>query len=426
MPVKDKNFWLYAMGRFVSLVGTGVDDIAIPLFILDLTKSGTIMGTFMIIAMVPRLILYPLAGVVGDRLNRKKIMVYMDFGRGAVLLFFAVLAVRNLVTIPLLFLGAFVISIMNALFGPATIAMLPDIAKEEDLTRANSVLGAFDSVSYIVGPALGGIIYGVGGIKAAFLIDGVSFVGSAVSEIFIRYEQKTKNLGKVKEIVSDLKEGLLFVKTNRGLLTLAVFALLINFLATPIFVVLLPYVLRVVIQFSSEQFGILQTSFMAGVLIGNVIIGTLLARSKVEVMLKRGLLLQSGFVFVFAALIFPQTVEGLGYAGWTLFSVLFITFVFMGLFNAFVNTPLNVELQKLTPTEFRARVFSVLEVSAQGIVPIGFGIIGILLDIAPAHVVNLCVITLTFFVVLLFVFKYSKHVFATFESNRNSKTSLNI
>lgn len=71
----NRNFWLFAMGRFVSLVGSGVQDGALPLFILDLTGSGTIMGTFMIISMLPRLLLYPIAGVLGDRINRKWIMV---------------------------------------------------------------------------------------------------------------------------------------------------------------------------------------------------------------------------------------------------------------------------------------------------------------------------------------------------------------
>ncbi|HIH72724.1 MAG TPA: MFS transporter [Thermococcaceae archaeon] len=182
----NRNFWLYAMGRFVSLVGSGVQDVALPLFILDLTGSGTIMGIFMIISMLPRLILYPIAGVVGDKINRKWIMVWMDFGRGAVILFLALLASRNLITIPILFGTQFVVSLMNALFGPATSAMLPDIVEKEELMRANSILMSLNSTAYIVGPALGGIIYGMGGIMIAFLINGVSFIASGVSELFIR------------------------------------------------------------------------------------------------------------------------------------------------------------------------------------------------------------------------------------------------
>lgn len=418
--MKDaKNFWLYTVGRLVSLIGSGVQDVAIPLFILDVTGSGTIMGTFMIVTVAPRLILVPLAGVVGDRVNRKFIMVWMDFGRGAVILGLAALAAQHLVTIHVLFFAQFAVSLMNALFGPATAAMLPDIVEKEELTRANSILGAVNSLSYIVGPALGGIIYAFGGIKAAFFINGISFAASGVSELFIQYEQKTKKLGKIKEVVTDLKEGFIFVKTHRGLLILLLFALVLNFLANPLFSVLTPYILRVVIQFSSEQFGLLQTSFVTGILIGNIIIGAVLAKASVEKMFIRGLLVQSGFMFVYVGLIFPYSIERLGYASWTLFFAFFLTFVAMGVFNAFVNTPIAVELQTLAPTEYRARVFSVLDVATQGIVPIGFGIMGILLDVAPAHVVAAVVVAIEFLIVLLFVFKYSKEVFYDFENNKN-------
>jgi len=417
--MKDqRNFWLYAVGRLVSLIGTGVQDIAIPLFILDLTGSGTVMGTFMIITMAPRLILYPVAGVVGDRVNRKLIMVWTDFGRGAVILLLAFLAAQNYITISVLFVAQFVVSLMNALFGPATMAMLPDIVEEEDLTRANSIIGSINSLSMIVGPALGGIIYAVGGIKVAFLINGISFVGSGVSEFFIKYEQKTKKFEKVREVITDLREGLSFVKAHRGLLTLLVFALILNFLANPLFAVLVPYVMRVVIQFSAEQFGMLQTSFVTGILIGNIIIGTLLAKSKVEKLLNRGLLFETALIFVFVALIFPQVIEGLGYASWTLFFAIFCTFALMGMFNAFINTPIAVEFQKLVPTEFRARVFSVMEVITQGVVPIGLGIVGFLLDVAPAHVIALTLMVVELFVVLLFIFKYSKEVFKDFNNEK--------
>ena len=412
---EKRNFWLYAVGRLVSLIGTGVQDVAVSLFILDVTGSGTAMGTFMIISMVPRLILYPLAGVVGDRVNRKQIMVWMDFGRGAVIFILVLLVTQNLFTIPVLFVAQLVLSLMNALFGPATMAMLPDIVEEEDLIQANSTLGAINNLSYFVGPALGGVIYGLGGIRAAFLINSVSFLASGISELFIRYQQKTRKLERVREVVTDLKEGLYFVKAHRGLLILLVFALVLNALIGPVFAILLPYVLRVVIKFSSEQFGLIQASFVFGSLTGNIIIGTLLAKRSVEKMLTRGLLAQTAIMFVFAGLIFPQSIETLGYASWTLFSAFFSTFVVMGLFNAFVNTPLMVELQKLTPTEFRARVFSVLEVASQGVIPLGYGVIGILLDLAPAHIIAFIVLLIESFIMVLFVFRYFGEVLKEFE-----------
>ncbi|MBU7009755.1 MAG: hypothetical protein HXS46_03635 [Theionarchaea archaeon] len=80
-----------------------------------------------------------------------------------------------------------------------------------------------------------------------------------------------------------------------------------------------------------------------------------------------------------------------------------------------------VEIQKLAPTEFRARVFSVLEVASQGIIPIGFGIMGILIDVISPHIVALIVMVIEGSIVLLFVFKYSKDVFREF-NNRNNQT----
>jgi MFS family permease len=410
-----KNFWLYTTGMVISFIGSGVQDIALPLFILDLTGSGTVMGTFMIVTVVPRLLLYPVAGVIGDRVNRKWIMVLMDFGRGIVIIILAALAARTLLSIPVLFAAQIAVSLMSTLFGPATIAMLPDIVKEEDLMRANSITESVSSFSYIIGPILGGVIYGLGGITLAFIVNGVSFFGSGAAELFIKYSQKTKKFEKVTDVITDLKEGITFIKIHKGLLILLVTGLAINVLVGPVLMVLIPYVLRVIIKFSSEQYGILQTAFMAGALLGNIIIGSVLAKTKVEPLLTRGFIAQVLVMGVFVVLISPHVIESLQYASWILFSAIFCTFICLGTASAFVNTPINVGFQKLAPTEYRARVFSVSGVIIQGVVPIGYGVMGILLDIFPVHLIAATMVALEFIVVFLFIFKYVKVVSSEFE-----------
>ncbi len=377
------------------------------------------MGTFMIITVVPRLILVPLAGVIGDRVNRKWIMVWMDFGRGLTIMVLIVLASQEMITIPVLFFAQLIVSLMNALFGPATMAMLPDIVADEYLVQANSILGSINSISFIIGPALGGIIYGLGGIKIVFLVNSVSFLLSGLSELFIIYEQKTTHLGKMQEVVYDLVEGIRFVKGHTGLFIILMVALILNFLANPLFSVLFPYVMRLVIQFSSSQFGFLEAAFVTGTLLGNIIIGTWLAHARLKSMVIRGLVCEVVSMGVFAGLIIPSVIHFFGYGSWDLFIIFFFVLVINGLFNAFVNTPLLVEIQRLAPTEFRARVFSVLEVMSQGVVPIGFGIMGILLDIIQPHVVALSVILLLMITVLFFGLKYADIVFEDLNKNNN-------
>lgn len=411
--MKERNFLLYTAGILVSFIGSGVQDVALPLFILDVTGSGKAMGTFMIISTVPRLLLYPVAGVIGDRVNRKWIMVWTDVGRGIVILFLALLASQERLTIPLLFSFQIAVSFMNALFSPATQAMLPDIVRDEELMKATSIVEAVTSFSYLVGPALGGVIYGLWGVEAAFLVNGISFLGSGVSEIFITYPQKTKKLERVQEVVEDLKEGISFIKTHRGLLVLLVLGLVMTLLIGPVLVVLVPYVLRVTLHVSPAQFGVVQTAFMAGLLTGNVVIGSVFAKKKVEKMLTMGLVAHAGVMCVFAVLIAAGSVESAN-----VFARLFCVFMGLGVSTAFVNTPLDVGFQRLTPTEYRARVFSVSGVVIQGMAPLGYGIMGILLDAVPAPVIALCLVLLEAVVISIFILTYAREVTKEFEGQK--------
>ncbi|WP_292597149.1 MFS transporter [Mesotoga sp. UBA6090] len=134
-----RNFWLFTTGRLVSLIGSGVQALAIPLYILDITGSGAMMGTFSIVTMLPRILFGPIAGVLGDRFNRKLIMIYMDFARGAAILTIAYLANIEALTITLLFVFQLIVSTLDISFDPATAAMLPDIIEEDNLMRGNSI-----------------------------------------------------------------------------------------------------------------------------------------------------------------------------------------------------------------------------------------------------------------------------------------------
>jgi len=382
-----KNFWLYSLGRLVSLIGSGIQMIALPLYILDQTGSGTLMGTFALLSMVPSLLVSPVAGVLGDRMNRKKIMVNMDFLRGFIILFMAYSAYEGWMGITYLFTAQIFISIIDSIFGGSTGAMLPDLVPMDYLTKANSLNASITSISNIIGPILGGIIYGFGGIKFVFLINGISFILSAVSELFITYKPhfSEKAVITVKSTFLDIKEGLIFIKGKKGLKELFLFAMFSNFLLAPIFMIVFPYIMRQEIGFSSQQYGISESAFTVGILIGSVLMATFFSKITGKKSMSIGLIAESLIFFVISVLFFPQVVSGLGGASWTFFIILYINMMVIGLFNAFVNIPINTNLQKMTPANLRSRVFTVLGLIAQGAVPIGSFIFGILLDIMEGY-----------------------------------------
>jgi len=390
MNINKKNFYLYALGRLVSIIGSGIQMIAIPLFILDLTGSGTIMGTFVLVSNLPRLVFGPFAGVLGDRFDRKKIMVMMDFVRGAIILLLALMTRMDALQISGLLIAQFIISTMDITFDPATQAMLGDIVHNNDLNKANSIIQGINSFSFIVGPAMGGILYGLFGIEVVFLINGISFILSGLSEMFISYHQTTER-GEVnfKSTLIDIKEGFLYLKNMKGLLLLLIFAMLSNFLMASMFSVLFPFFAREVVGFSGQQFGFMETSWVSGILIGNIILGVFLTKRKATSLFKTGIIAESFLFLLFSIITYPFAVSFFGGSSWLYFSVIAVLFAFTGIFNALVNTPMLTLFQKKVSSAYRSRVFSVIAVLTQLIVPVGAFLFGLGLDHFDAHLLIL-------------------------------------
>ena len=382
MREKSKNFRMYIGGRFVSLIGSGMQMIALPLYILDLTGSGTLMGIFSILTLIPALITAPFSGIIGDRKNRRDIMIAMDFGRGVLILFFGILAMTGYFNIYILFILQIFISIMDSLFNSSSAALMPDLISKDELIEANSTKGGFDAAATILGPALGGLIYGVYGIKIVFYINGISFIISAVFSMLITYNIKIVEKEKmhIKIFLSENFEALKFIVSKQGLFQLFTFAMISNFLLAPMFDIIMPYVLKKEVGFSSQHYGYIIGFFTLGILLGNISISMYFKRLSLKKLMKVGLIIETTVTVAFCSLVFPNIVDIYGGATWPLFISLSICCIAMGFFNAFVNTPISTNLQNLVPNEMRSRFFSILGMFSQGAIPLGSLLFGILLD----------------------------------------------
>lgn len=387
-----RNLSLYLIGRFISLIGTGIQQIALPLYILDLTHSGIMMGMFSMLCLVPNLITSPFAGILGDRKNRRNLMVVTDFGRGIIICILGLLAMSGTLNIYILFISQILISIMDSIFGGASVALLPELLCEDELMKAMSIRGALDAVSMIIGPALGGIIYGLFGIKVVFYLNGISFFISGICSMGIKYVAKVYDKGKITlgSFFSENKEVLVLIKESKGLMQLFAFAMITNFLMSPLFDIVIPYVMKKGIGFTSQQYGYIITAFMVGILIGNLVLGLFSSKFKTKTIMNSGFILEMIMFFALTIAVFPQIVNKLGGHSWTLFIILSFICLSIGIFNAAVNTPLNTNLQKMVSNEMRSRFFSLLGVFSQGAVPLGAIIYGILLD--KFHYFNIMIV----------------------------------
>jgi MFS transporter, DHA3 family, macrolide efflux protein len=409
----NKNFWFYTIGRFISIIGSGIQIIALPLYILDITGSGTLMGVFSVLTLVPAFISAPFSGILGDRRNRRNIMVLMDFGRGSLICLLALLALKGSMSIYVLFIAQVFISIMDSLFNSSSGALMPELVEEKSLMSAVSIRSSFDGIANIIGPCLGGIIYAFGGIKVVFFINGISFFLCGILSLFIRYRKSTivKNKISMKVFLSENGEAINFIKDSRGLLQLFSFALITNFLLAPMFDIIFPYAFKKGIGFSSNFYGYIFASFTLGIVLGNVAIGLYFKRWTSKKLMKIGFIIETLILLLLCGLVFPRPVELFGGASIYLFLILsFCTFL-IGFANAFVNTPISTNLQKMVPDSMRSRFFSLLGMFSQGAVPIGCLIYGVLLDKIQYYYLLTVVSVIAAFITFYFLAKACEEVY---------------
>lgn len=380
--MNKRNLWIFLIGRFISYVGSGIQMIALPLFILDKTGSGTLMGIFSIFTLLPMILIAPVAGIIGDRKNRKNVMIIMDFGRGFLIFIMGILTIMGYLNIYSLFILQILISIMDSFFNSSSQALLPDLISKEELVEANSLKGSFDAGALILGPALGGIIYGVWGIEMIFYINAISFIISGVLSISIGYKHIVLVKEKInsKVLVMENKEVLKFIVSKKGLLQLFSFAMISNFLLAPMFDIAMPYALKKGIGFSSSYYGYVMGFFTLGMLLGNIGISFKFKSMGLKKLMRLGLTIETIATLIISILLFPGPVVILGGASTKLFIAIAFCTLAMGFFNAFVNTPISTNLQNLVPKEMRSRFFAVLGMLSQGAIPIGALVFGILLD----------------------------------------------
>ncbi|WP_297437720.1 MFS transporter [Thermococcus sp.] len=394
-----RNFWLYTTGRWISQAGWVVQDVAVPLYVLDKTGSGAMMSAFVLAELIPRLVLNPIAGVIGDRYDRKKLMYGLDIVRG--ILLFGLLAF-NLLGIGELLLTQVAMSVLGTFFSAGIVGMFPDLVRKEQLAQANSILRSGGQVLRIVGPVLGGLIYAFGGVKLAILVNAVSFFGSGLFEILIEYEWKTRELSSVREIWDDMMEGFLFIQSSKSLLILVSLAIVLNTLLNPVFAVVLPYLTRVTLGLSSVQFGSVETSATLGALVGNILIAGKLKEHS-EDLLFRAAFLQFVSLSLLVVAAYPAFRE-------IAYPLLLATFVLFGVFNTLVNVPLFIKLQKAVPGEVRSRFFTAFETVVMATTPIGMALIGPLLNVFPAYALITALLAVSFSVSVFYYLRFGETI----------------
>lgn len=174
----NRNFRLIWLAQIVSELGDWFYSVAIFSFLLELTGSAQMVAFAFMAQVLPQCFAAPTAGVINDRISRKKVMIFADWSRAGIVLAMALVRTRN--TLWLLFVLLFLETVCWALFEPGHRAVIPNITKGDETPVGNALCSATWSINFALGAAIGGFADVALGRNAVFILNSLSFVASAL------------------------------------------------------------------------------------------------------------------------------------------------------------------------------------------------------------------------------------------------------
>ena len=175
---RNRNLRLLWTAQVVSEMGDWFYSVAIFSFLLELTGSAQMVALAFLMQVLPQVFMAPTAGVINDRISRRKVMIFADCARAGIVL--SMLLVRTRGMLPLLYLLLLLESVCWSLFEPGSRAVIPNITEEDEIPIANALSSATWSFNFALGAGLGGLVLVTFGRETVFIVDSLSFVASAL------------------------------------------------------------------------------------------------------------------------------------------------------------------------------------------------------------------------------------------------------
>ena len=371
-----RDFTLVVIGQIISILGSAVLRFALNLYVLDLTGRADIFGLLIAVSIIPAIIFTPLGGAIADRFNRRNLMVIFDFCSSAVVLILILLLGAGRAPVAVIGVILAALSLISAMYQPAVQASIPILVHEERLASGNGIVTGVGALSGLLGPVMGGMLYGIIGLRALITASCGAFFLSAVMEIFIRipFTRQERDKGIVPTIMADMKMGLRYVvKEKPTIRKVIILAAALNLLMSPFFIVGIPYILRVTLQSSEKMYGIGMAIGEFSTILGALMVG-MISKKLTLPTLHRLLFISSAFMLPMAFAVTPVFLER-GY--WPPFALLMAPGALIMALVTVISIFVITSVQKETPNEMLGKVMAIIIAVSQCAAPLGMALYGI-------------------------------------------------
>lgn len=410
-----KDFTLVVIGQIISLFGNAAVRFALPLYLLNRTGSSALYGTVTACAFIPAILLSPVGGIVADRVNKRNIMVILDFFTAGVITVFSLL----MGAADLVLLTTVVLMLLYGISGayqPSVQASIPVLVTPEHSMAANSVVNTISSFASLMGPVLGGILYSTYGLKPLLWVCTVCFVLSAVMEMFIsainvpgavrarasgdcregaiprslpqgialRFRARPRSCGTIwQTIKGDFGESIYFIRKEKPVIGKALLVVCgINLFLSSMLTVGLPYMVTEVLylegDLANKLYGFAEGALAAGGLVGGISAGVFAKRLSIQ---RAG-----NLIIASAACVFPAGLALFVFSSGMLnYIILTVCCFFIMVFSTVFAVQMLSFFQTETPPNLVGKVIAVILTVSMCAQPLGNVVYGILFEVCRGY-----------------------------------------
>jgi len=363
--LRHRNFRLFYFGQSVSVIGTWLTQVARMWLVYRLTHSALLLGVVSFAGQFVSFMVGPFAGVWVERLDRRKLLMFVQVSNGLQSLLLAVATLTHVITLWEIIALTIFGGLVTALGAPARMSFIAQMVEDRnDVDNGVALVSSMANAARLIGPAIAGLVIAAYGEGWCFLIDTISFVPVIASLALMRMKPPESKRGS-RGMLEEMRQGWNYVSTFLPIRTLLVFFIVIGLMGYS-YSVLLPVFASQVLHGGPTTLGWLTSASGIGALISTLA----LALRKSVVGLTRMVQI-AGTLLGLALILF-----GLSHVLWL--SLLLMVLVGFGLMQCV--TGINTILQSLAPEDMRGRVMSYYTMAFFGAAPIGGLLASVLAD----------------------------------------------
>lgn len=354
--LRHRNFRLFFGGQTISLVGTWMTRIATAWLVYRLTNSALLLGTVSFAGQIPSFFLAPFAGVMVDRHDRRRVLVWTQTLAMVQSLLLAVLTLTHRINITEILILSVFQGLINAFDMPGRQSFMVQMVEDRnDLSNAIAINSSMVNVARLLGPSLAGLVIAVSSEGWCFLVDGVSYIAVIVSLLMMQLPAAAVRRAAAS-MFEQMREGWSYVSTFIPVRTILILFALLSLMGMP-YMVLMPIFAAHVLHGGPHTLGFLMGAAGAGALI-----------SAFSLVLRRSVRGLTRMIPV-AAILFGSGLFLFGLSRWLWLSLLLMLLVGFGMLQGM--TVSNTIIQTLVPEDRRGRVMSYYTAAFMGMAPFG-------------------------------------------------------